>query len=216
LIAVDFHHGNVNMATKAYDDLGILVHNNAAEMFKLGRYAAGSGDQDRMRRTWFRSMELNPRNTATVLAETFARKLDRKDWVFPDDPEVSRSAVQWLLSQKDPDRTLLESSVRLMNCEACESHALMFGCYQLSGEAKLVLGQVEDAFTDYIQAVNTMPVDANLRLQFCRRLKEYGYRDRALTEARKAKIAIPSDARFEQFIQTMVAESLGEQTTPDD
>jgi O-antigen ligase len=207
LIACDFHHGDVAMATKAFDELSILVHNNAAEMFKLGRYAAGSADQARLRQAWFRSMELNPSNTAAVLSETFRRKLDRKGWAFPDKPEVSRAAIQWLLQQQDPDRSLLQSGVELLSCESCDTQASKAACYQLSAEAKLVLGKVQEGFSDYVAAVNSITIDPNLRLQFCKRLKEYGYGDSAITEATKARVAIPGDPRFDQFINAMIAES---------
>lgn len=213
LLALDFYHRDVERSTKIYDDLESLVQTNATELFKLGRYAAGSSDVTRARQTWDRVMRLKPKLTSSVLTESTLRGIGLSDWEFPDQSDVALAATAWLVDQTDPDEALLARTTSSIDCEDCESRKEASQCHQVAAEAKLILGSHDAGFKDYQRAITATPMDAGLRFKQIKRLRQYGYSDRALTEAQKSMVIAPEDDRFPRVIREIAAEQLPTSTS---
>jgi len=137
--------------------------------------------------------------------------------VIPDSPLQMRIASRHILRKHDQDAwSFLPVGLQGIRCDQCDTLSEKANCHTLAGDIHFALEQYELAFSEYANATELTPTDANLRLKFIRRLRETGRSKAALLQARIGRVMIPEDPRFDQWIKQMAEKDLEElrQGTP--
>jgi tetratricopeptide (TPR) repeat protein len=156
------------------------------------------------------SLRLSPLVTEKALQTTQRWDPISAEDILEDDPRTWRAASNFILREDRENEELLRKCLEGLRCDLCESNAEESRCQYQAAEIAYQLKEFDLAFENYDSAVELNPDNADRYHRYITRLKEAGRRDQARWQARVARKKFPQDDRFDEIIEKMAREDLGQ------
>jgi O-antigen ligase len=204
----DFVHQDQARSEQAIDQLAKIFQGNSLMLERLAYHAATAGDYQRATRLWRRSLESDPRRAVAMLEQIQATKNVKLLDVLPSSPTVFRKITRKLLDTGNASPELLTRASQEIKCDECESNREKSECLQLASDIAKQQGDADAAIALLLSAIELVPTQIQLHLDYTQLLRDNDRRRDALTAARRARILFPEDPRFDRMIRDMAEEDL--------
>ncbi len=208
LIYLDFVDRNVQRTDLCLDQLARFYFNDEIRLLELGKLAADTGYNEKAIRNWKTAMELKPaliHEITIALSNTSEITLEQ---VLPKTHESYLAAAPILLRDPVRYRQELTNSLKIIQCDQCETDPLQAACYRSLHQIALVNGQAVIARQMLETAVARQPLDPELRWQLIQFLEDQGQPALAAKQLRLGRGLFPTDKRFQTAVELIESTNL--------
>ncbi|TWT84167.1 O-Antigen ligase [Planctomycetes bacterium CA13] len=213
-IYLDFLNSDHARTRTLLNQLQSLYKTNTKATQQIGGLALDSNEHDIAAECFRNVLERQPRYTTSIL-----RIMEEHPEITPSEivPPTSgnyRQAAKFLINRPEPDSKFLTAAYAGLACDTCETIAERAKCEELAGDTAYVLEKFDEAYDAYQEAIKFKPNDTRLRIKLIGRLRQQNRREEALTEARKARIVMPDEDRFDVIIREIAQAELQDFKAP--
>ncbi len=203
---LDFVYTDRARTRAILDQLSTLYGTYSTGLLQLARLSFDSNEPE-LGATYLRKLlERQPSQTAVALKILESYPEISLDSIVPATTQNYRAAAAYLITRPSPDFDFLAKSLAGLDCEQSETMAERARCEELYADTAYVLERYKESFAAMDNAIRLDSSNGNLRLKQINRLREQGKQDEALAEARKARLVLHEDKRFDAAIK-QIAES---------
>jgi O-antigen ligase/tetratricopeptide (TPR) repeat protein len=199
----------------AIEHLAKFYSTEPTRLVRLGKRAFMIGDYESAISTFRDSISLRPTVTSSLmpLLRVNQDTLPLQK-VIPDNSRAIEMAAADVLHWDNPDNDFLRLAATSIDCDRASNLSDRAKCHALLSRIHFALEDFESAAETGEEAIRLMPDEPRYRVQLIEQFLIAGNRKDALRHARLGRKTIPSDKRFQQFIDRIAEAERKEVLTP--